>query len=226
MSHTLTTGLTDTARELGESSATINTGAVRIRAYNDAILHFVLQKKWPFLIKSNATISTAANVKTYSLSTITDMRHPGAIYEVYLGSETTPYIPIEWKNRNNDEYVGGRYCYLTPDNANLVFVGDITSVKVITIWYYYLPARIEDSGSVSLFPIPDSFRKAIATLAAAFIQYSRYLDSQGNRLFNMYEKMVGMIEYQQSERSVGNKMKIEHPLKRFGMRRIYPGGRK
>lgn len=224
MSHTLTTGLTDTARELGESAASINTGAVRIRAYNDAVLLFAIHKKWPFLIKSNATISTVVGTNSYSLSTITDMRHPGALFEVYLGTETTPYIPIEWKKRNNDEYAGGKYCYLTPDNANLVFKGDITSVKTITIWYYYLPARIDDSTSNATFPIPDAFRKALATLAASFVQYSRYLDAQGNRLFNMYEKMLGTIEYQQAERSSGNKLKIDHPLKRFGFRRVYPGG--
>ena len=51
MAHTLSTGLEDTARELGETSATINKTAVRIRAYNDSVLAFALAKKWPFLIK-------------------------------------------------------------------------------------------------------------------------------------------------------------------------------
>ena len=161
----------------------------------------------------------------YALSTITDMRFPGPLYEVYLGSETTPYIPIDWKDRNNDEYQGGKYCYLDPDNANLNFIGTISGGLTITIWYYYLPTRISDTTSVSTFPIPDAYRKAVATLAAAYIQWSRYLDAQGNRLFNLYEKMLNGAVYQQSERNMGNIRKIQHPLKRFGFRRVYPGGR-
>lgn len=223
--HTLSDGLSDTAKELGESSATINTGAVRIRAYNDAVIQFAMDGKWKFLIKKNVSLTTIANTNSYSLTGITDMRFPGPIFEVYLGSETTPYLPINWEDRNNEEYKDGKYCYIDPDDSHINFIGTITGGLTITIWYFYLPTRIEDATSASLYPIPSQFRKIIATLAASNIQYSRYLDAQGNRLFNMYEKLLNKVSYQQAERSRGNKKIIKHPLKNFGFRRIYPGGR-
>lgn len=221
MSHTLTVGLTDLSRELGET--TVQTGPTRIRAYNDAIIDFANEKKWPFLVKESVALATQVGVKTYSLTGISDMRFPGPVKEIYLGDDTTPYTPIEWADRNNADIEDGKHFYLNPDETSLTFKGDITAVKTIHLWYYYIPARIEDTNSSSLFPIPDRYRKVVATLAAAYVQWSRYLDAQGNRLYNFYEKMVGKVKDQQSERNAKSPMKLPHYLKFRGFRRTYPG---
>ena len=90
MSHTLTVGLTDLSRELGET--TVQTGPTRIRAYNDAIIDFANEKKWPFLVKESVALATQVGVKAYSLTGISDMRFPGPVKEIYLGDDTTPYV--------------------------------------------------------------------------------------------------------------------------------------
>lgn len=220
MAHTLQTGLSDLSKELGET--TVNTGGIRIRAYNDAVIDFANEKKWPFLVKENALLSTQVGVNDYSLSSISDMRFPGPIKEIYLGDDTEPFLPIDWDERNNSKYVDGKFFYIDPSDGTLTFKGDITDVKVIHIWYYYIPSRIEDAGSVGTFPIPDRYRKAVATLAAAYVQWSRYLDAQGNRLFNIYERMVGKITDQQSERNKYQPRKFPHYLQWRGYRRRYP----
>ena len=69
------------------------------------------------------------------------------------------------------------------------------------MWHWYIPDRIEDTASVETFPIPSRYRKAIGTLAAAFVQYSRYLDGPGSRLINFYNVLVEKVELNQSERT-------------------------
>lgn len=222
MSHTLNVGLSDLSKELGET--TVNSTDPRIRAYNDAAIDFFNEKKWPFGVKENAALSTSIGDNSYSLSSITDMRFPGPIKEIYLGSDTTPYIPIDWEDRNNADVQDGKFFYLTPDESdnNIHFLGDITAVQVMHIWYYFIPTRIEDIDSVSTFPIPDRYRKTVATLAAAYVQWSRYLDSQGNRLFNVYERMVGRATNNQAERNRRQPRKLVHFLKNIGFKRTYP----
>lgn len=222
MAHTLSTGLNDLSRELGET--TTQTGGIRVRAYNDAVIDFFNEKKWPFGVKENALLSTAVNDNDYSLSSITDLRWPGPIKEIYLGNDTEPYTPIDWEDRNNEDLEDEKHFYLSPDETTpiLYLKGDITSVKVMHIWYWYIPARIEDTNSASTFPIPDRYRKTVAVLAAAYVQWSRYLDAQGNRLYNLYEKMIGKTKDQQSERNANHPRKLPHYLQWRGFRRTYP----
>ena len=218
---TLSTGLSDQSKELGES--TTNTSPVRIRAYNDAVIDFADDRKWPFLVKENTDKSTVVGDNDIDISDITDMRFPGPIKEIYLGSSTTPYLPIDWEDRNQDKYSDSdsKYCYIKPDQQTIILTGDITSVETIHIWYYYLPERIEDTASSSSFPIPTKYRKIIATLGAAYVQWSRYLDAQGNRLFNMYSRMLRKKSLQQSERNDKNPRKLQHYLRHIGFRRTY-----
>ena len=220
MAHILTTGLSDQSKELGET--TVVSTPIRIRTYNDALIDFVNEKKWPFLIKENAALSTVVGSNEITITSITDMRWPGPIKEILLGSETEAYLPINWEDRNDTRYSNGKYFYISPDGATITLKGDLmTEVLVVHIWYYYIPARIEDTTSVSTFPIPDRYRKVVATLGAAYVQWSRYLDAQGNRLFNIYEKMIGKITDQQSERSDKNPKRLPHYLQHIGFRRVY-----
>lgn len=218
MSITLTIGLTDLARELGENG-TVQTTSVRIRAYNDAMVEFFSEKKFPFAIKLNTAKTTIPGVKTYSIADIADMRSPGGIHEIYLGSNEKPHLPIDWTDRNNRDVQGGMYFCMTPDGQSIQFLGDITTAQTINIWHYYIPARIEDITSSATFPIPERYRKTVSTLAAAYVQWSRYLDAQGNRLFNLYTKMIGKTKAEQSERHTRQALKFPHYLKRIGFRR-------
>lgn len=218
MAHILTTGLSDQSKELGET--TVVSTPIRIRTYNDAIVDFANERKWPFLIKENAALSTVIGSNDITITSITDMRLPGPIKEIMLGSETESYLPINWEDRNNAIYSSGNYFYISPDGATITLKGDLmTAVLTVHIWYYYIPARIEDTTSVLTFPIPDRYRKVVATLGAAYVQWSRYLDVQGNRLFNIYEKMIGKIIDQQSERSDKNPKRLQHYLQYIGFRR-------
>ena len=219
--HVLTTGLSDQSKELGET--TVVSTPIRIRTYNDAVVDFANERKWPFLVKENAAKSTIVGVNTIDISDITDMRWPGPIKEILLGSETEAYLPINWEDRNDIRYSSGKYFYISPDEATLTLKGDLmTEILVVHIWYYYIPVRIEDTTSATTFPIPDRYRKAVAILGAAYVQWSRYLDVQGNRLFNIYEKMIGKITDQQSERSDRNPKRLQHYLQFIGFRRTYP----
>jgi hypothetical protein len=113
---------------------------------------------------------------------------------------------------------------LDEDEVNLLFEDAPAETGLtITIYNYYIPARLTDTTDVAtLIPIPDSKRKIIATLAAAFVQWSRYLDAQGNRFFNLYQKLVVGATGQQSEQNTGNPKRAKHYLQRIGFRRTYP----
>jgi len=219
MSVTLQNGCGDLSRELGE--ATPNVTTPRLNHYNDAVIDFANERKFPFLIKENATITTDGNaLNRYSISAITDIRQPGGIKEITLGTSTEPILPIDWSKRNDAQYVSGNFFYITPDELYIVFTKTVTTGQLIHMWYYYIPARTTDLAGT--FPIPDRYRKVVATLAAAYVQWGRYLDGQGNRLFNLYNKRLAGVVDQQSEENTGNPKRIQHYLKYVGFKRKYP----
>lgn len=205
---TLITGLNDLSGELGES--TVNSTTKRITAYGHAVVTFAKAKKWPFLVKSNSTLLTTAGVQTYALpAAMDDRRKPNGIKAIYIGTATEP--------------LSGNDYYFDEDESNLIFTRSINVTgQAIKIYYYYIPARLTDiSDTTTLYPIPDSMRKIISTLAAAYVQWSRYLDAQGNRLYNLYQKLLVETIAQQNETNTGGPRKVEHFLKRIGFKRIY-----
>lgn len=217
----LTTGLSDLSKELGET--TTNTTARRIGHYGDAVVEFANAKKWPFLIKKDITLTTLANTKTYTIpeGVLADWRSPGGIKEIYIGSSTTPVLPMEYVNRS----IAGNELqfYLDPEETQITFTKDLGAAgQVITIHYYYIPLRITDLEDEDGYPIPERYRKIVATLAGAYVQWSRYLESQGNRLFNVYQRMLGEVSGQQSERNSGAPKNLPHPLAYRGFKRTYP----
>ena len=214
----LTTGLSDQSKELGET--TIVSTPIRIRAYNDAIVDFANERKWPFLVKENATKSTVVGSNNIDISDILDLRSPGPIKEIYLGSETTPYLPISWEDRNDERYDGEKVFYLNPTETTITLKGSVTTIQTVHIWYYYIPVRIEDTASIVQFPIPERYRKVVATLGAAYVQWSRYLEAQGNRLYNVYGKMIAKVVNQQSERNDRQPKKLQHYLAWRGFKRV------
>lgn len=227
MSIKLIDGLSDLSKELGETSA--NTTTNRIRHYNDAMLAFFTERKWPFGTKKNSTLTTVKNQAKYSLATITDIRMPGGIKEIQIGDDAVDnpaYIPLSYSQRHMPQFQGQRYFYIDEETNELVFISipDTTGLA-INIRYFYVPERIESLDSTDEFPVPDQFRKLVATLAAAYVQWGRYLDAQGNRLYNMYERLLVKTETQQAERNNMNPRKFEHPLRWKGFRRVYPNGR-
>lgn len=217
----LSTGLSDQSKELGETTTV--TAPIRIRSYNDAIIEFANERKWPFLVKENSAKSTVVGSNDIDISDITDLRIPGPVKEIYLGTDTEPYLPIAWEDRNDTRYTDGKFFYIDPDFTTITLKGSVTSIQTIHLWYYYIPARIDSIASpeVLTFPTPDRYRKAVATLGAAYVQWSRYLDAQGNRLYNMYERMIGKITNQQSERNSRQPRKLQHYLQWRGFRRTY-----
>jgi len=218
MSVSVTTALSDLSKELGESQIVSNT--LRLGHYNDALIEFYNARRWTFALKKNVTLSTVANTQSYSISAITDMREPAAIKEIFLGTTGEAIVPIDYERRFDIAYSGGNYFYLDLELSQVTFLGAITSVQTITIWYYYIPQRITDLASLSTFPTPDRYRKLVAILAAAYVQWSRYLESPGNRLYNLYNKMLGSVILQQSERSPGNPKRLTHFLAWRGFRRV------
>ncbi|OGI28081.1 MAG: hypothetical protein A2184_01070 [Candidatus Moranbacteria bacterium RIFOXYA1_FULL_44_7] len=219
MAISLTNGLSDTSRELGETVTKQTTR--RIESYNDAIQDFANDSKWPFLVKKDESLTTISGQNNYSLAGITDIRKPGGIKLITIG--TTDYSPIDYTDRNDDRYDGGKYFYLDPDDGQFTFMTDITTTgTTITIWYYYIPARITSVTAVETFPIPDRYRKVIAVLAGAYVQWSRYLEAQGNRLYNLYTKLVRNVGLQQSERNSNHPRKLQHFLQHKGFQRTYP----
>ena len=113
---------------------------------------------------------------------------------------------------------------MTPDEQSLKFVKDLAPNATIDMWHWYIPERIEDMASSDQFPIPFRYRKAIGTLAAAFVQWSRYLDNQGNRLLNVYNRLLEKIENNQSERNSGVPKTIPNPMAWRGPIRRYRNG--
>lgn len=219
MGYTLSTGLSDLSRELNESSVVSDTK--RIGHYNDAVTWFCNEKKWQFLLKLNNSKTTSGN--SIDISDITDMRQPGGINELYIDSPSNdPWIPIEWERRNQSRYTGGRFIYLSPDEQTLYFKSTPDAGKTVYLWYFHVPARITDTASVATYPIPDRYRKVVATLGAAFVQWSRYLDAKGNTLWNLYNTMVGNVEYQQGERHKNMPKQLPHFLQHKQFKRSYP----
>jgi hypothetical protein len=226
MSIKLIDGLADLSKQLGET--TTNQTSPRIRHYNDAVQAFFAEKKWSFSTKKDESLVTVANQNRYSLDGITDIRTPGGIKEVQVGADANDnpaYVPIDYEQRHAQQFQGQKYFYIDVETNDIVFLSNISQNDLtITIRYYFIPERIEDLASSDEFPCPDKFRKIIATLAAAYVQWSRYLDAQGNRLFNMYDRLLNKTSFQQEERNRNNPRKMEHPLRWRGFRHTYPNG--
>jgi len=226
MSIKLLDGLSDLSKELGETNTNSTTN--RIRHYNDAIQAFFAEKKWSFSTKKDESLATVAGEQRYNLDLITDIRQPGGFKEIMIGAdaEDNPaYTPIDYEQRHMPQFRGQKYFYYDQETNDIVFLTEIAQTGLaITIRYYFVPERIEDTGSADEFPCPDKFRKIIATLAAAYVQWARYLDAQGNRLFNMYDRLLNKTSFQQEERNRNNPRKMEHPLRWRGFKRTYPSG--
>lgn len=216
----LINGLADLSKELGETSA--NQTPNRVKHYNDAVQEFFNERRWPFSTKIDSSLITTAGEQRYDLSGITDMRKPGGIKEVTIGEEASdnlPYLPVPFSSRYMPQYRGRKFFYIDDESNEIVFLGTISETGLyVNIRYYFVPARAEVVSSGS-FPFPDQFRKTVATLAAANVQWGRYLDSQGNRLYNMYQRLLNKVDFQQAERSAGNPRRIGHPLGWLGFRR-------
>ena len=220
MSITLIQGLTDLSKELGESIT--NTTTRRIAHYNDAVQEFANERKWKFLLKENTDLNTGDGASAIDISGITDIRMPGGIKEILIGDSDTPILPVEYKDRNT---VGSyNRFYISPDEQELHFTKEVDTSETLTILYYYIPARITETTSSDTFPIPSRYRKALGTLGAAFVQWSRYLDGQGNRLLNIYNRLLEKIEANQSEHNDGMTRKIPNPRAWAGYSRTYRNG--
>jgi len=219
---TLTNGLSDLSKELGETVSNVTTR--RIGHYNDAVIEFSNEKKWEFLIKEDTSLSTVVGTQGYAMpaTVLADWRAPGGIKEITLGDSTIPIIPIDWELRGDPRYDDKHCFYLNPEQTMIYFKEPISVVSVVHIHYYYVPARVESTESAVTFPIPDRYRKTVAMLAAAYVQWSRYLEQQGNRLYNLYAKSIGKISNQQSERNKNNPRRFQHYLQHIGFRRQYP----
>lgn len=218
----LTTGLSDLSKELGETNT--NTNTRRIQHYNDAVIDFFNERKWPFAIKKNSTLLTTSGAQDYAIpaAVLADWRAPGGIKEITIGDGNTPILPIAWEDRGNSAYSNGNFFYLDPEETRIYFKEEVTAGEAVNIYYYHIPARIEDIEDEDEFPVPDRYRKAVALLAGAYVQWSRYLEQQGNRLYNLYTKQVKNITGQQAERNQFAPRRLPHFLAHRGFRRRYP----
>lgn len=217
MSVLLSTGLADLSRELGEN--TVKTETARIGHYNDAVIEFFGEKKWPFSIKLDTSITTSTGISSYSITGITDMRQPGGIKLVTIGNND--YLPINYEDRNDERYNTKNWFYLDPEEETLYLKGTPDGGQTINIYYWHIPARATDLVTGS-FPLPDRYRKTVAYLAAAYVQWARYLTTLGDAKYNMYLRGVGKTTRHQAERHQGNPRNIKHFLSRIGFRRTYP----
>lgn len=216
---TLTEGLADTSKELGET--TTNVTARRVQHYNDAVIDFANERKWPFLVKENTDMVTAAGDQDYTIDAdiLADIRMPGGIKEITIGDSTESIKPIDWERRGDPRFDNGNYFYLNPENTTIYFKKAIdTAGQVIHVHYYYIPARTEDQTTPGTFPIPSRYRKALGLLSASNAQFSRYLEQQGNRLYNMYVRQIKSITQQQSERNQYQPRSLPHYLQYRGHR--------
>jgi hypothetical protein len=225
MGHNLVTGLSDLSTELGEN--TTNTTAKRVKQYNDAVIEFSNERKWPFLLKkATLTATTTQTGRRYALAPIADLRMPGGIKEIQIGADATdnpPYVPIQYEDRHDSTQPQKNF-YYDDETGDIVLGSDpgVTGASII-VRYFHVPARLSDTGdTTTLFPIPDRYRKTVVTLAAAYVQWSRYLDAQGNRLFNLYQRMVDKVGDQQAERNKFQPRRFQHYLQFRGFRRNYP----
>lgn len=216
MSVTLNIGLSDLSTELGEN--TVKTDQSRITHYNNAVIEFFSERKWPFAIKKDSTtLITLTGISTYSILAITDMRKPGGIKFIEIGSST--FKPIDYEDRNNAEYDRGNWFYMDPEDENITFKGSLTAGLPIIFHYWFIPARL--STLTDSFPLPDRYRKAVAYLASAYTQWSRYLSAQGTEKYNLYVRAIKKTTLQQSERHTNKPRNIKHFLAYRGFRRIY-----
>ena len=208
MNYNLISGLSDLSGELGES--TTNKTPKRVGYYNDAVVQFAGDRKWPFLVKKNTELTTVAAQQTYTIpASMDDRRSPGFIKSIYIQGSAIPIAPANY--------------YTDEEETTITFLNEIAVTgRVLTIHYYYIPTRLTDPEDTNTeFPIPDRYRKTVSTLAAAFVQWSRYLDAQGNRLYNLYEKMVQGVTNQQSEVNTGAAKRKRHFLQDIGFKRTY-----
>lgn len=223
---TLVQGLTDLSKELGE--ATTNTSARRIQHYNDAVQEFANERKWPFLVKQNSALTTGSGTGPVSIVSIEDMRMPGGIKELTIADESEPFLPISYEDRLIQ--ADRNRFYITPDEQNIKFTKEVEPNKAINLWYWYIPERIEAIESDDEFPIPARYRKILGVLAGAFVQYSRYLDNQGGRMINYYQRLLAKAETNQAETNSGTPKRLENPMSWRGQFRKYPpysrGGRR
>lgn len=223
MAITLIQGLGDISKELGES--TTNQTNNRITTFNDAVQWFFGERKWPFAIKKDASMTTLAGIKEYTIpASIKDiLRSPGGIKEITVGT-SKPFKPIDWEDRFVDQYSGKRYFYLDPEEIKIYFKTDLGAAgQAIAVYLWHIPKRIIDpADTTNTFPVPDRYRKPLGTLGAAYVQWSRYLESAGNRLFNLYQKMISSMSSQQTERHRNKPMSFKHFLHYRGFRRKYP----
>jgi len=217
MSVLLSQGLADLSRELGEN--TVKTETARIGHYGDAVVEFFGEKKWPFAIKHDTSLTTTSSTAGYSLTGITDMRQPGGIKLLTIDGDD--YLPIAYEQRNDSRFDTKKWFYLNEEETLLFIKGSPEVGKVIDICYWYLPARTTDLTSGS-YPLPDRYRKTVAYLAAAYVQWARYLTTLGDAKYNMYLRGIGKVTRQQAERHQGNPRNIKHFLAGIGFRRTYP----
>lgn len=220
--YTLQTGLGDLSRELNENST--NTGTKRIGNYNDAVIEFFNEKRWPFAVKTNTALTTTQGLQTYDISAITDMRWPGPIKEIFFGDDTAAnsgFKPVDYENRHDGDVANGSFFYVDESTGELTFLKEVAEGgKTISIRYWFTPARVETLEGIIL--VPERYRTAVALLAASKAQGSRYLSGEAARLYNLYIRQLNSIQYQQSERSRNGNRRFPHPLRRAGFRRTYP----
>lgn len=216
---TLTQGLADLSKELGESVT--NTDQRRIQHYNDAIQEFGNEKKWPFLVKKNIALNTGTGKQPIDITSMEDMRMPGGIKEISIAG-SKPILPVFFEDRF--EYRNKNHFYITPDEQSIEFTKEVSPNQSMLIWHWYVPSRITSTQDEGSFPIPQRYRKAIGTLAAAFVQYSRYLDNQGSRLLNVYGRLLDKVEQNQSEKNAGTPRRIPNTMTFRGPMRQYRNG--
>lgn len=213
---TVLEGLNDTSRKLNENTVVQTT--LRKGLYADAVEYFCNFKKWKFLLKEDDSLTTTSS-RTYSITTITDIRFPGGIKEITIGDSGLAILPIDWEDRNNEQYTNELRFYVTPDEASIVFTQDVTAGETIHIWYYQVPSR--KTENTDTYPIPQRYRGALGELAAAYVQYARYLDAQADKKYNLFLRQLETIENNQTERNYGNPKKFGNYLQRINFRRIY-----
>jgi hypothetical protein len=218
----LSQGLQDISKELGES--TTNTSTRRIQAYNDAVVDLSNGRKYSFLVKKDVTLDTGDGLSEIDISTLTDLRMPGGFKEITVDGEDDPFKPVDYENRLVNS--GKNLFYVLPDEQSIKFTKELEANKTLTIWHWYIPERIEDTTSIDQFPIPARYRKALGTLGACYVQWSRYLEKQGNRLYNIYQRLLETIDNNQAERSEGTPRRLpSYPQWRGQFRRYSYGSR-
>lgn len=213
---TLLEGLSDTSKELGET--TTNSTTRRIQHYGDAVIDFANERKWKFLLKKNTDMSSVVGTQSYAIhaNILADWRTPGAIKEITIGDSTDAIKPIDWEDRGDPRFDNGNYFYINPEETTIYFKKAIDQAATINVYYFYIPARTDDLETPGTYPIPSRYRKAIGLLAASNVQFARYLDQQGSRLFNLYTKQLKSIVQQQSEQHTFKPRSLPHFLQYRG----------